>query len=144
MAQVFLLCIKSSTFVGFGGFLHSCKMLRVLAFIASFACSMAQSLRAVPGATGMAVEADAAAPYWNAPRAAPGGIAASVFLLLVPAVLLFSMYCAKKEGGLYPNFCVCFVVMILFTYTMILSPQTYTCIAEPESYLEVLGNYTKK
>merc|ERR1719189_607158 len=116
-------------------------MRQVSVFIALFAHTMAQPLRAVPGATGMAAEASA---WDSAPRAAPGGVAASVFLILVPAVLLFSMYCAKKEGGLYPNFCVCFVVMILFTYTMILSPQTYTCIADLEAYLEVLGNYTKK
>mmetsp|Transcript_134670 Transcript_134670/g.268795 ORF Transcript_134670/g.268795 Transcript_134670/m.268795 type:complete len:117 (-) Transcript_134670:69-419(-) len=116
-------------------------MLRVLPFIAFFARSMSQILRSVPGATAMAAEAS---PWDSAPRAAPGGIAASVFIILVPAVLLFVMYCAKKEGGLYPNFCVCFIVMVLFTYTMILSPQTYTCIADLEAYLEVLGNYTKK
>eukprot|EP00419_Tripos_fusus_P091185 CAMPEP_0172853408 /NCGR_PEP_ID=MMETSP1075-20121228/57056_1 /TAXON_ID=2916 /ORGANISM="Ceratium fusus, Strain PA161109" /LENGTH=43 /DNA_ID= /DNA_START= /DNA_END= /DNA_ORIENTATION= len=43
---------------------------------------MSQSLRAIPGATDMAAEASA----WDtAPRAAPGGIAASVFIILVPA-----------------------------------------------------------
>jgi len=116
-------------------------MRQVSVFIALFAHAMAQPLRAGPSATGMAEEASA----WDtAPRAAPGGISASLFLILVPAVLLFSMYCAKKGGGLYPNFCACFVVMVLFVYTMILSPQTYDCIAQLESYLEVLGNFTKK
>mmetsp|Transcript_86728 Transcript_86728/g.166922 ORF Transcript_86728/g.166922 Transcript_86728/m.166922 type:complete len:117 (+) Transcript_86728:34-384(+) len=116
-------------------------MLRVLPFIAFFARSMSQALRVIPGATGMAAEAT---PWDSAPRAAPGGLSASLFIILVPAVLLFSMYCAKKEGGLYPNFCVCFVVMLLFTYAMILSPQAYNCISQLESYLEVIGNFTKK
>jgi len=112
-------------------------------FLAFFVVSMSLHLRAVPGAIGMTTE-DGAAAYQNAPRQAPGGMAASLFLILVPAVLLFSMYCAKKEGGFYPNFCACFVVMLLFTYTMILSPQTYTSIKDFENYLQIIGNFTKK
>merc|ERR1719220_551507 len=116
-------------------------MLQAVVFIAFFARSMSQILRSVPGATAMAAEASA---WDSAPRAAPGGIAASVFIILVPAVLLFTMYCAKKEGGLYPNFCVCFIVMILFVYTMILSEKSYDCIQQLDYYMEVFGNMTKK
>eukprot|EP00419_Tripos_fusus_P025164 CAMPEP_0172725442 /NCGR_PEP_ID=MMETSP1074-20121228/88393_1 /TAXON_ID=2916 /ORGANISM="Ceratium fusus, Strain PA161109" /LENGTH=48 /DNA_ID= /DNA_START= /DNA_END= /DNA_ORIENTATION= len=48
---------------------------------------MSQALRVIPGATGMAAEAT---PWDSAPRAAPGGLSASLFIILVPAVLLFS------------------------------------------------------
>merc|ERR1719361_2481545 len=124
-----------------GELLQFCKMHQAFVLIALFARSMAQPLRAGPSATGMADEASA---WDSAPRAAPGGMSASLFLILVPAVLLFSMYCAKKEGGLYPNFWACFVVMVLFVYTMILSEKSYDCIQQLDYYMEVFGNYTKK
>mmetsp|Transcript_35767 Transcript_35767/g.102810 ORF Transcript_35767/g.102810 Transcript_35767/m.102810 type:complete len:132 (-) Transcript_35767:155-550(-) len=46
-------------------------------------------------------------------------------LIGLPIVLLFGMYAAKTMGGFYPNAAVCFIVMLIFVYTMVKSPYSY-------------------
>jgi len=96
---------------------------------------------------GSATETAAETPKsaWDeAPLAAGGGKVAFAALIGIPAILLFAMLCAKKEGGFYPNFCACFVILMLFGYAMIESPYSYTCVEDLAKYFEMLGDYAKK
>mmetsp|Transcript_55786 Transcript_55786/g.165901 ORF Transcript_55786/g.165901 Transcript_55786/m.165901 type:complete len:133 (+) Transcript_55786:93-491(+) len=92
------------------------------AFAAPAAPAPAASLRATAATV---LEDLGTAPLRPAPEMAYGARIAFAALIGLPLVLLFGMFVAKSMGGFYPNGVVCFLILLVFGYTMVKSPYSY-------------------